>query len=71
MNKNYINRLLDIVYTTRENEKLSIGGANALTLLVAACYCFSGADLSGIKVPGANLRNGIFDHTNFKGADLS
>ena len=44
--------------------KEAIAAANAITILVASKFSFSGYDLSGIVIPGANLTNGIFHQTN-------
>ena len=49
---------------------VSIAAANAMTVLVAADYCFSDMDLSGVSIPGAYLVGGLFHHTKFDGADL-
>ncbi|KAG9061374.1 hypothetical protein KI688_007352 [Linnemannia hyalina] len=43
---------------------------NAITILVKAGIRFNGADLQGIKVPGADLSYGQFDSTQLQGADL-
>jgi tetratricopeptide (TPR) repeat protein len=45
--------------------------ANAITLLVASKYPFSGQNLSNVSIRGANLRNGIFHYTDFTNADLT
>ncbi|UAW63517.1 pentapeptide repeat-containing protein [Mycoavidus sp. HKI] len=44
--------------------------ANALALLVKAGVQLNNKDFSGIRVPGADLSYGVFDHTQFQGADL-
>ncbi len=44
---------------------------SALTLLIKAGVQFNGADLRGIKVPGADLSYGVFDSAQLQGADLS
>ncbi len=46
------------------------GAANAATLLARARESFSGKDLSGVQIPGADLNNGVFDNTNFTRANL-
>ncbi|WP_375330736.1 pentapeptide repeat-containing protein [Candidatus Tisiphia endosymbiont of Oplodontha viridula] len=45
--------------------------ANSITLLVAAQYSFSGEDLNGISIIGANIRNGIFQYVDFSNANLT
>ncbi len=44
--------------------------ANALTLLVKSGVQFNGADLRGIRIPGADLSYGLFDSAQLQGADL-
>lgn len=48
-----------------------IAAKNAITILNFAKISFSGMNLSGIRIPNADLSNGIFDSTNFTYADLS
>ena len=48
----------------------SVAAANAITILNASGFNFSRLDLSQISIPGANLKYGIFEGTNFTGADL-
>ena len=43
---------------------------NAITLLNAAQIPFSKMDLSGIRIPSANLSHALLHETNLKGADL-
>ena len=42
------------------------GPSNAMTLLNAIGFTFSGLDLSNIKIQNANLDSGWFYGTNFK-----
>ncbi|KAG9070370.1 Minichromosome maintenance domain-containing protein 2 [Linnemannia hyalina] len=44
---------------------------NAITILVRAGVAFHGADLRGIKIPGADLSCGQFDSAQLQGADLT
>ena len=53
-----------------EVEKI-IAAANAITILVAADVNFIGETLSGIKIRGANLRDGNFVGCDFSDADLT
>src|SRR5260363_356141 len=41
-----------------------------MTILVKAGVQFNGADLKGIRIPGADLSYGVFDQAQFDGADL-
>ncbi|GJJ75267.1 hypothetical protein EMPS_07625 [Entomortierella parvispora] len=45
--------------------------SNAITILVRAGKQFNGADLRGIRVPGADLSGGNFDSAKLQNADLS
>ena len=47
------------------------GPSNAMTLLNAIGYSFSGLDLSNIKMENANLDSGVFYGTNFKNSQIS
>ena len=62
-------KLLAIVKRSK-TEDCALKAANALTILNYARVSFAGMDLSGIKVPGANLDHAIFEHTDLRGADL-
>jgi ankyrin repeat protein/WD40 repeat protein/tetratricopeptide (TPR) repeat protein len=59
-----------MLYASRHDNKVKIGAANAISLLKYAVP-FSCMDLSGIKVPYANLSGAVFDHTDLSAADLS
>ncbi len=63
-------KLLHWVYCSRKRPELSVASANAITILNVARFPFSGMDLSKISIPGADLSKGIFDHTNFRAANL-
>ncbi len=54
-----------------KTEEVKPMAANALTLLVKSGVQFSGADLRGIRVPGADLSFGVFDSAQLQGADLT
>ena len=66
-----IQALLTVLNATKGHPELGIAGANAISILNAAHFSFSGMDLENICIPGAVLDNGMFSATNFKGADLS
>ncbi len=57
-----------------ERSKTEVGvrqvAANAMTILVRAGVQFNGADLRGIKIPGADLSRGVFDSAHLEEADL-
>ncbi|BBE08543.1 WD40 repeat-containing protein [Mycoavidus cysteinexigens] len=63
-------RLLKVVERSKEEPELEVGAANALTILVKSGVYLSGKDFNGIRARGADLSYGIFDLTQFKGADL-
>ncbi|WP_284270925.1 NACHT and WD40 repeat domain-containing protein, partial [Mycoavidus cysteinexigens] len=50
---------------------VTVGAANAMTILVRAGVGFNGADLNRIRIPGADLSYGVFDSAQLKGSDLS
>ncbi len=63
-------KLLNWVERSKTEEVQPIA-ANTLALFVKAGVALSGQDFSGIRVPGADLSSGIFDHTGFENADIS
>ncbi|WP_161566178.1 NACHT and WD40 repeat domain-containing protein [Mycoavidus cysteinexigens] len=63
--------LLDWMKASKALDGFEKAAANALTILVKAGGRLSGLDLSNIKVPGADLRYGVFDRTQFREANLS
>ncbi|GAM52477.1 NACHT and WD40 repeat domain-containing protein [Mycoavidus cysteinexigens] len=65
-------RLLSVVEQSKgeEGAQFEKAAANALTLLVKSNVQLINKDFSGIRVPEADLSYGLFDHTQFKGADL-
>ncbi len=66
-------RLLSVVEQSKgeDGAQFEVGAANALTVLVKGGVSLSSKDFSGINARGADLSYGIFDHTQFEGADLS
>ncbi|BBE08488.1 WD40 repeat-containing protein [Mycoavidus cysteinexigens] len=50
---------------------VTVGAANAVTILVRAGAQFNRADLRGIRIPGADLSCGVFDSAQLQGSDLS
>ncbi|UAW63521.1 pentapeptide repeat-containing protein [Mycoavidus sp. HKI] len=53
-----------------KTEEVQTVAANALMLLVKAGVQLKNRDFRGIRVPGADLSHGVFDDTQFQGADL-
>ncbi len=65
--KAYLHRWIT---ASKTQPDLQQGAANAITTLVKAGEQFNGADLSGVRIEGADLSYGLFDHAQFVGADL-
>ncbi|KAG0022811.1 hypothetical protein BGZ80_011092 [Entomortierella chlamydospora] len=55
---------------SKTDENAKIAAANAITILIRAGVSFIGADLQGIKIPGADLSYGVFGLACLEGADL-
>ncbi|KAF9121025.1 hypothetical protein BG015_005922, partial [Linnemannia schmuckeri] len=70
-NPAYKQQLLDIIELSKTDPQVSQAAANAITILVKASVRFHGADLRGIRVPGADLSGGQFDSAQLQGADLT
>ncbi|KAG9070336.1 hypothetical protein KI688_009673 [Linnemannia hyalina] len=60
-----------VIDQSKTDSSATIAATNAITILVRAGVTFHGADLRGIKIPGADLSYGQFDSAQFKGADLT
>ncbi|KAG0207344.1 WD repeat-containing protein 26, partial [Mortierella sp. GBA30] len=63
-------RLHQIIERSKTDDDASQAAANAISILVRAGKIFNGKDLRGIKIPGADLTGGQFDHAQLQGADL-
>ncbi|KAG0013349.1 hypothetical protein BGZ80_011130 [Entomortierella chlamydospora] len=63
-------QLLAIIERSKADKTARIAAANAITVLVRAGVRFIGADLRDVKIPGADLRYGMFDSARLDGADL-
>ncbi|KAF9997215.1 hypothetical protein BGZ80_007054, partial [Entomortierella chlamydospora] len=63
-------QLRSIIEQSKTDKSVEIAAANAITILVRAGVQFNGADLQGIKIPGADLSYGVFDSACLEGADL-
>ncbi|MCW5953938.1 MAG: pentapeptide repeat-containing protein, partial [Propionibacteriaceae bacterium] len=77
--KKYTEKLWEIILqskslpetTNSSSAKPFVAAANAITILNLARVSFSLKDLSGVRISGADLEYGIFDHTDLSGADLT
>jgi len=65
-------RLWDWIQGSKTNDQQNIAAANAITVLNHGGLSFIGeyGDLTGVKIPGADLQNALLDHTCFQGANL-
>ncbi|KAG9070354.1 hypothetical protein KI688_009691 [Linnemannia hyalina] len=59
-----------VIDQSKTSSSATIAATNAITILIRADALFNGADLRGIKIPGADLSYGQFDSAQFQGADL-
>ncbi|KAG0282986.1 hypothetical protein BGZ97_008746, partial [Linnemannia gamsii] len=64
-------QLLAFIEQSKTDERASCAAANAITILVKAGVLFHGADLRGIRVPGADLSGGQFDSAQLQEAELT
>ncbi|OAQ27423.1 WD40 repeat-like protein [Linnemannia elongata AG-77] len=64
-------QLLAFVEQSKVDDGATRAAANAITILVKAGMQFNGADLRGIRVPGADLSGGQFDSAQMQEADLT
>ncbi|KAG9067027.1 hypothetical protein KI688_012939 [Linnemannia hyalina] len=62
---------LAVIGLSKSNAQASRAAANAITILVRAGVQFHGADLRGIRIPGADLTGGQFDSAQLQDADLT
>ncbi|KAF9963108.1 hypothetical protein BGZ65_005932 [Modicella reniformis] len=63
-------RLFAYIEHSKTSKKWQTAAANAITILVKAGVKFLGMDLRGIRIPGANLSDGVFDSAQLQGTDL-
>ncbi|KAK3834342.1 MAG: hypothetical protein JOS17DRAFT_824999 [Linnemannia elongata] len=57
---------LSVVELSKSNAQASRAAANAITILVQAGVRFNGADLRGIRIPGADLTSGQLTRHNYR-----
>ncbi len=70
MEDTFKRKMLIIVEKSKTSEQYSTGAANAITALVRAGVTFNYADLSGIRISGADVSGGYFAGVNLRGSDL-
>ncbi|KAF9906223.1 hypothetical protein EC991_000850 [Linnemannia zychae] len=58
---NFEKQLLAVIEQSKTNPTVSRAAANAISILVRARVRFNGADLRGIRIPGADISGGEFD----------
>ncbi|KAF9436401.1 hypothetical protein BGZ76_004065 [Entomortierella beljakovae] len=63
-------QLYAFIEQSKYDDGVSTAAANAITILLKSGVQFNGADLRGIKVPKADLSNGVFDSAQMEGCDL-
>ncbi|CAO3565263.1 unnamed protein product [Mortierella alpina] len=68
--RDFRRHLHQIIEQSKTDDLASQAAANAITILVRAGVLFNGADLTAIKIPGADLSGGQFDSAQLQGADL-
>ncbi|KAG0374293.1 hypothetical protein BGX24_010585 [Mortierella sp. AD032] len=68
---NFEQELRRVVNQSKTDSSAATAATNAITILVKAGSPFNGADLRGVKIPGADLSDGQFDSVQLQGADLT
>ncbi|KAG0304792.1 hypothetical protein BGZ97_001340 [Linnemannia gamsii] len=63
-------QLRAVVELSKTDSRAATAAANAMTILVQAEVLFHDTDLQGVRIPGADVSGGQFDHARFQGADL-
>ncbi|KAF9359649.1 hypothetical protein BGX26_011803, partial [Mortierella sp. AD094] len=63
-------QLLSVIERSKTDKSARIAAANSITILVRTGFQFNGADLRGIKIPGADLSYGVFDSAQLGDADF-
>ncbi|KAG0269262.1 hypothetical protein BGZ95_002141 [Linnemannia exigua] len=64
-------RYLETIERSKSAPEAAVDAAHAITVLVRAGLRFNGVDLSGVRIPGADLSGGDFDSALLSGADLT
>ncbi|KAF9571965.1 hypothetical protein EC968_010502 [Mortierella alpina] len=63
-------QLMTMIDHSKTDKDGRTAAANAITILIRAGIQFIGADLRGIRIPGADLSFGMFEGAQLQGADL-
>ncbi|KAG0349437.1 hypothetical protein BG005_010972 [Podila minutissima] len=63
-------QLLTMIERSKIDQAARTAATNAITILVRSGMQFNWADLRGIRIPGADLSGGIFEHAQLQGADM-
>jgi WD40 repeat protein len=63
-------QLQDYIEHSKKDKKWRVAAANAITILVRAGVQFYHADLRGIRIPNADLSDGVFHSAQMQGSDL-
>lgn len=71
IDKEFSDLLLEIVKTSTKTTTIRQMSANAMTILVLSGRSLSGQNFRDVQIPKADLRNGIFAGTDFRGANLT
>ncbi|CAO3565256.1 unnamed protein product [Mortierella alpina] len=69
-NHDFRHHIRQIIERSKTDDLASQAAANAITVLVRAGVSFNGADLTAIKIAGADLSGGQFDSAQLQEADL-
>ena len=64
-------KLFKIIDMSKTEEKIEYGASNAIQILNQAGVPFSYMDLSGIRIPDANLQKAMLSYTILKKSDLT
>ncbi|CAG9334683.1 unnamed protein product [Blepharisma stoltei] len=62
--------LYKIILLSKESGTVSLAASNAATILNRSSFTWKNLDLSGIKIPFADLSRGLFINVNFENSDL-
>ncbi|KAF9536998.1 hypothetical protein EC957_009057, partial [Mortierella hygrophila] len=71
LDSGFKDELLAIIELSKTDDQATGAAANAITILVKARVRFNGADLRGIRIPGADISGGEFDSAQLQEADLT
>lgn len=71
MHTEFQRHLFALLDLSKSDPRASQAAANAITILVRAGTLFNGADLRGIRIPGADLTAGQFDSAQLQGSQLT